>query len=135
MGRQALSLANDKPTMILFAFRYDWVSEERRRRLVLHEFGHALGLIHEHQSPAFPYQWKKESMEKRCRRVLRRQTCIHNIFGQREGNLVYGDFDEFSIMNYEFLPEVTVEGVHIKRHYDLSEKDKEAISILYPVKK
>src|SRR5258706_9892542 len=40
-----------QPTM-----NYGWLTpdstDDETRRVVLHEFGHALGLIHEHQSPA-----------------------------------------------------------------------------------
>lgn len=37
------------------------------RPTVLHEFGHSLGLIHEHQSP-FPggFEWNREEVRKTC---------------------------------------------------------------------
>ena len=37
------------------------------RPTVLHEFGHSLGLIHEHQSP-FPggFEWNRENVSESC---------------------------------------------------------------------
>jgi serralysin len=38
-------------------------SESEYRRVVLHEFGHALGLVHEHQNPNNnTIQWNKENV-------------------------------------------------------------------------
>ena len=36
--------------------------DEEYSRVVVHEFGHALGCIHEHQSPAATFQWNKEAV-------------------------------------------------------------------------
>ena len=36
--------------------------EEEYSRVVIHEFGHALGCIHEHQSPAADIPWDKEAV-------------------------------------------------------------------------
>ena len=53
MGNDALLVKNkSKPTMYLNLFGK---SEADQRSLVLHEFGHALGLDHEHQRSDF---WK-----------------------------------------------------------------------------
>ena len=52
VGIAAKAIATDKPTLNL-----GWLSgkaepTEADRGIILHEFGHALGLLHEHQSPA-----------------------------------------------------------------------------------
>lgn len=55
VGRDALWVPFDYATM-----NYGWLddaSSEEYSRVVLHEFGHALGFIHEHQSPAAGIPW------------------------------------------------------------------------------
>jgi hypothetical protein len=45
---------------------YGWLSstspDRELRPVVLHEFGHALGLIHEHQNPNRPIKWNKTAV-------------------------------------------------------------------------
>jgi len=54
-------LAPDQPTMNL-----GWLTKATRNdevfRVVLHEFGHALGLIHEHQNPVATIPWNKPAV-------------------------------------------------------------------------
>ena len=51
VGMDAVAVDKSMTTMSLAAFTVDTPSPEFRR-VVLHEFGHALGSIHEHQNPA-----------------------------------------------------------------------------------
>lgn len=61
LGTQCRSIPADQPTM-----NYGWLTDESDddevRRVVLHEFGHALGLIHEHQNPKKPIQWNRAAV-------------------------------------------------------------------------
>jgi hypothetical protein len=45
---------------------YGWLTsatdEAEYRRVVLHEFGHARGLTHEHQSPAMNIPWNRPTV-------------------------------------------------------------------------
>jgi hypothetical protein len=61
IGRDALEIPQNEPTM-----NYGWLTpespEEEYSRVVLHEFGHALGAIHEHQNPQAGIPWNKEAV-------------------------------------------------------------------------
>ena len=56
IGTDARLVEQAEPTM-----NYGWLTpdthDDEYRRVVLHEFGHALGLIHEHQNPANGIPW------------------------------------------------------------------------------
>ena len=52
VGSQAMTVPHNEPTMVLSLKGLDPKMQEF---LVIHQFGHALGLCHEHQSPNF---WK-----------------------------------------------------------------------------
>ena len=63
LGKSSRSVPAGQATM-----NYGWLKpdtpEEEVRRVVLHEFGHALGLIHEHQNPAGGIQWNQVEVVK-----------------------------------------------------------------------
>ena len=46
---------------------YGWLTpdsdDDELRRVVLHEFGHALGLIHEHQNPEGGIEWNEPAVK------------------------------------------------------------------------
>ena len=52
VGERANQISKDKPTLNLGWLKDDPVPDEQDRGTILHEFGHALGMMHEHQSPA-----------------------------------------------------------------------------------
>ncbi|HEY1067806.1 MAG TPA: M43 family zinc metalloprotease, partial [Pirellulales bacterium] len=47
---------------------FGWLREDSKdeevRSVVLHEFGHALGLIHEHQNPCSQIKWNRDAVIK-----------------------------------------------------------------------
>ena len=72
---------------------------------VLHEFGHALGLIHEHQSPASGgFEWNEEEVIKSLSgppNYWDEETIYHNMFDTyNEDQLNMTEYDSTSIMHY-----------------------------------
>jgi serralysin len=63
IGTMCRQIARAEPTM-----NYGWLtpasSDDEVSRVVHHEFGHALGLIHEHQNPNHPIKWNKDAVYK-----------------------------------------------------------------------
>jgi hypothetical protein len=82
--------------------------------VVLHEFGHALGLIHEHQSPANGIQWDRPAVIRDLSGPPNRwdpPTIEHNVFNKYTSQTVsqFTQFDPESIMLYAFPSHWTVE--------------------------
>lgn len=105
------------------------------QEVVLHEFGHALGLVHEHQNPASPIPWDRDAV-------------IHALSGppnnwtveQIEDNVLRGydlsqvratRFDPASIMLYPVDPAWTIGGFQTQRNTKLSPDDVQLIREIY----
>ncbi len=124
-----------QPTMN-FGWLKDNSDDEEVSRVVLHEFGHALGCIHEHQSPESGLRWNEAE-------VLRVFSGAPNFWTQDqiEHNVLmkYGndninatDFDPDSIMLYEFPANLFLDGEGTKSNTQLSDNDKAFIASQYP---
>ncbi|MFZ5638280.1 MAG: hypothetical protein ACOY82_17015 [Pseudomonadota bacterium] len=135
IGTDALGVSRSKPTMTLGGLTPD-TSDEEYHRAVLHEFGHVLGCIHEHQHPDNGIPWRKEpiyafyagspmhwSREKTDLNFFRR-------YARSETN--FGAFDETSIMMYGFPAEWTENGFATRRNTELSPGDIAFIGGVYP---
>lgn len=135
IGVDALDIASGQPTMNL-----GWLTPESDEaecaRVVLHEFGHALGCIHEHQSPAAAIPWNEEAVyeffggEPNC---WSREEVYANIFLlYQHSHMRASVFDPLSIMLYAIPPELTQGGYTVGWNSALSEQDKLFIAEAYP---
>ena len=134
IGSQATFRDHDFPTMNLNFRLFDYGDAEIQR-VVLHEFGHALGLWHEHQNPNANFTWNKEVIYDYYERTQGwdRETVDGNIFAQLDADSVLAtEFDPTSIMVYSFPPEFTEERFETPYVFQLSAIDKREISALYP---
>jgi|SRR5579859_376429 len=115
-------------------------SEEEFSYYALHEFGHVLGMVHEHQSPKGGIKWNKavvkESFEHFPEEYFaggRDKWFERNIF--RKYNFLQArasTFDPTSIMAYYIPREWTLNSVETHRNVTLSETDKRFIRKWYP---
>ncbi|PPQ84926.1 hypothetical protein CVT24_000181, partial [Panaeolus cyanescens] len=141
VGNEAVDIPETEPTMNLASIGTLPSTTADESVVILHEFGHALGLVHEHQSPTHGnkfaldeeavYQfytdthgWTREDIK----------TYIIDVYNKEEITN-YAEFDEHSIM-LSFMPAtMNKQRVSITPAAgvgELSPVDKASISINYP---
>ncbi|WCM52471.1 M12 family metallopeptidase [Pseudomonas sp. WJP1] len=132
IGADALNAPADEATMQLDlrqAHNIDtWIS------YILHEFGHALGLQHEHQHPDANIDWNTSAVYRICKEKngWSKEMTHFNIFKKLKNIEALGPYDQSSIMHYGFCKAVIWKGEAITKTWTLSEKDKQLISSIYP---
>lgn len=111
---------------------FGWLDEGT----VLHEFGHAIGLAHEHQNPAGGIQWNRDAvigdLQAPPNNWLISQ-IEHNVLRKYSVDQVNGTkYDPESIMLYAFPAEWTSNGVATDRNEVLSDRDRAFVGSVYP---
>jgi serralysin len=135
IGTTAKNIPKNQPTMN-FGWLTAGVSEDEARRVILHEFGHALGLIHEHQNPIAAIKWNKPAVIADLSGPPNNwdaDTIEHNMFEEYPSNEIDGTkLDWHSIMMYTLPASWTLTGDSAELNPDLSPDDKAFIKIAYP---
>jgi hypothetical protein len=137
IGNSSRQLSANVATM-----NYGWLtpttSDEEYNRVVLHEFGHALGAIHEHQNPAISIQWNEPAVIAYYKSTngWSEEMTRRNIFTKYSPAAVKNSqFDPLSIMLYAFPASFTLPDSNpreTRSNTSLSQVDKEMIERLYP---
>lgn len=128
VGTDALGIPANQPTM-----NFGWLDQG----VVQHEFGHMLGMIHEHQNPRDnPIQWNRPVVDAALGGPPNnwdQDTIDHNMYAKYDVNQINGsEFDSDSVMLYSFPANWTTNGFHTAPNDALSELDKAFARHVYP---
>ncbi len=106
------------------------------QRVVLHEFGHALGLLHELSNPDNDIVWNKKEAYKHFKNFYGWDVTEvqENVFKKADTSL-HSEFDRSSIMIYDIPAELTKNKKAISAPNSLSDTDIENIRLYYPTHK
>jgi astacin (peptidase family M12A) len=133
IGTGARSIPSPKPTM-----NYGWLTpttdQTEYDRVVLHEFGHALGAVHEHESPNSPIKWNEREVIAyyKTHDGWKESQVRDNILNRYSSDDVDATpFDPQSIMLYAFPPEFTTDGTTFSWNTHLSDLDIEKMQGVY----
>jgi len=137
IGAQAERVGANSPTMHLGLESVE--DPKERRRLVLHEMGHTLGLIHEHQTENVPFEFtRKPDGDLKIYDYFAkhfgwsRSMVDRNILEVYSEGVSNSEFDNESIMLYWFPPgTVKPPRYSNKVNDDLSDNDREFVSAIY----
>ena len=134
LGTDALAQPQNRHTM-----HFGWLTpatpDEEYSRTVIHEFGHALGLVHEHQSPAVTIKWNKPVVYQYYMQQLgwTKQDVDTNLFAHfNVAQSQFPTYDDESIMHYAVPAEFTLDHKAVGWNRVLSSGDKEYIAKVYP---
>ena len=135
LGTDALGIRSDLPTM-----NYGWltpeVSDREYERVVIHEFGHAFGAIHEHQHPEAGIPWDREKVYAYYGgppNNWSREQVDTNLFRRYDASITqFSEFDPLSIMLYSISNDLTIGDWEVGWNTTLSDTDKAFIADAYP---
>jgi len=131
LGTTAVRIPENEPTM-----NFGWLtpqsSDAEVERVVLHEFGHALGLVHEHQLPAGGIVWNEAAVFEDLKFKWPREKIVQNIFATVDpAEAAMTTLDPTSIMMYPIKKNWTQNGFSTGLNAKLSPIDIAFIHNIY----
>lgn len=134
MGRDVLSNPFNAYTMNFGWFDAN-TTEQEMSGTITHEFGHALGFHHEHQSPASPLQWNLDKTYKYFKdsnnwSPAKVDFNVINKFNQNNTN--YSAYDKNSIMQYTIPDDLLLNGIGTTSNNFISQVDGQYAKLWYP---
>lgn len=139
LGTDARAIDDDLEPTMNFGWLYPETAEDEYERVVIHEFGHALGAIHEHQSPGASIPWDKQAVYDYymgAPNFWTEEQVDINLFKLYDDTTTqYTKFDTESIMLYPIQKEfLTDPSQAVGWNRTLSEADKSFMKKTYPGK-
>ncbi|HFI4797884.1 M12 family metallopeptidase [Elizabethkingia anophelis] len=134
VGTDAMRLPANKETMN-FGWFDNSTSDTEFSRVIIHEFGHALGMIHEHQHPLANIPWNKQKVYKYYggSNYWSKAAVDSNLFAKYSTTQTqFSTYDTKSIMHYTVSKTLTTNGFSIGNNTSLSSTDKKFIASIYP---
>lgn len=131
VGKDNLSIPQSQKTMNL-QFTAN-TTETEIRTTTLHEFGHALGLGHEHQNPTANILWKTPAVYAYYAQMGWSQQKVNEqvLTKYQWAQTQHTNHDSKSIMQYPVPASLTTNGVSIPWNTQLSAVDKDFIGKMY----
>jgi len=131
LGTTCRRIPAGEPTM-----NFGWLKPESTdaelERVVLHEFGHALGLVHEHQLPLGGIQWNKQAVYDDLEPRWSREKIERNVFATIDPTeAAITRLDPSSIMMYPIKKGWTENGFSTRLNTKLSATDVAFIRAMY----
>ena len=122
---------------------YGWFNDQTTdsefMRTTVHEFGHALGAIHEQFSPSLKITWIKDAVYKYYQESqtppwtkAQVDNNFNNWLPATGSDIVATPWDDKSIMHYAIKAEWNVEGIAVGWNSTLSDQDTTWIAKMYP---
>lgn len=134
LGRQSLQISSSQPTM-----NYGWfnnsTSDSEFSRTTIHEFGHALGMIHEQQHPQAGIPWDKPKVYEYYAETQgwSQAQVDQNLFATYSPSQTnFSAYDKLSIMHYPVDESLTIGTFSVGWNTVLSSTDKTFIAAVYP---
>lgn len=137
LGTSSLAIPQKESTI-----NFGWLSEKtdiakEERQVILHEFGHVLGLVEEHLNPNANIEWNKEAVYAGLSgppNLWDNETIEKTIFKKFTVDDLpdYRNFDPESVMHLGLPPNFYRSTHAIRPGLNLSESDKNFASKLYP---
>lgn len=135
IGTDSLGIPKNEPTMN-FGWLTETTDDREYERVVVHEFGHALGAIHEHQNPKGGIKWNLPMVYKYFGgppNNWSKEDIDVNVVGKYSvDQLNASKYDPNSIMLYHFDGALIKGGKPTKFNTKLSAGDKRFIRTQYP---
>lgn len=134
IGTDSRSIQPSQPTMNLGWATLD-TSKEDFYSVVIHEFGHALGLLHEHNHPEAVIEWNKAAVYAELSgppNFWDKATIDSNVFAKFDAaTVITTDFDNVSVMIYTIPERWNLNGKSFIPSWKLSKGDAATIKKLY----
>jgi len=134
-GKDADRYRKGKQTMNFGWFNRQ-TAEAELMRTTIHEFGHAIGLAHEHLSPVNTINWDKPKVYDYYmgppNNWTRKQVNEQVLNAYKPRDVRNTRYDPLSIMHYPVDAALTTDGQAVGVNLTLSDKDKTFIRRIYP---